>query len=64
MNKFSDWPFWLQMLVIVPHGALAFVMIWFWRPETRRGWMWFAALGVYLVTAVLVMHLAFKSEGN
>jgi len=52
------------MLVIVPHGALAFVMIWFWRPETRRGWMWFAALGVYLVTAVLVMHLVFKSEGN
>ena len=64
MTKFSDWPVWLQIFVAVPHGALAFVMIWFWRPKTRRGWFWFVVAGVYLIIAVLVMHVVFKSEGG
>ena len=28
MTKYSDWPHWLQMLVLVPHGLLASVMCW------------------------------------
>jgi hypothetical protein len=36
MTKYSDWPHWLQMLVLVPHGLLASVMCWIWWPKSEK----------------------------
>jgi hypothetical protein len=33
MTKFDDWPFWLQLLVGVPHALLGGILVWVWTPK-------------------------------
>jgi len=55
--KVSDWPTWLQWLVIVPHGLLGFLMFWLWWPkEGSRGRRWYAIIAAYLLVFYLVMR--------
>jgi hypothetical protein len=59
MPKYSDWPEWLQVLVIVPHGVLLFVATWLWWPKSNEGWRWFIYVLGYLMVFYLVMRYAF-----
>jgi len=59
MTKFPDWPLWLQILVLVPHGVLGWVMFWLWWPKDNKGWKRFGILAAYLVLFYLVMHFVF-----
>ena len=59
MTKYSDWPHWLQMLVLVPHGLLASVMCWIWWPKSEKEWTRFGLLCEYLILFFSIMHFAF-----
>jgi len=54
MTKVANWPFWLQMLVLLPHGVLLLVLVWFWWPKSGRDLLrWFACF-VYLLVFYFV----------
>jgi len=47
MTQFSEWPSWLQALVVAPHALLGFVAVWLWWPkseESRRRFGYVEAL--------------------
>jgi hypothetical protein len=54
MTKLEDWPLWLQIVVMVPHAALATTLLWFWWPKSEREWMRFLACLVYLAVFYFV----------
>lgn len=54
MTKFDDWPFWLQVLVGVPHALLAGVLAFVWRPLRGKGFYWAVGLFVYVCLFYLV----------
>jgi hypothetical protein len=55
VTNFSDWPEWLKVLVLVPHGLLASVACWLWWPKSEKGWRRFGLVVAYL-TGVLCGH--------
>jgi hypothetical protein len=60
MTRFSDWPGWVQILVLVPHGLLGFVATWLWWPKSDKGWRKFGFAAAYLFAFYLVMHYVFQ----
>ena len=58
--NFSDWPEWLKVLVLVPHGILASVACWLWWPKSEKGWRKFGF--VYLIIFFLVMRFVFQMK--
>jgi hypothetical protein len=36
MTRYSDWPGWLRVMVLAPHGVLASVMCWVWWPKSDK----------------------------
>jgi len=61
MPQFADWPYWLQLLVVVPHGILAAVAAWLWWPKTPETWRKFGIVAAYLLVFLLVMRYVFKA---
>ena len=59
MTKYSDWPSWLQILVVGPHCALLAFANWVWWPKSGKGWLRFGFVLAYLVVFFLVMHYVF-----
>jgi len=49
MLKVQNWPFWLQLLVILPHAALLSEMVLVWSPKSLRGWLTQGACVIYLI---------------
>jgi len=60
MTPFSQWPVWLQYVVLVPHGLLASFSFWLWWPKSDKGWNKFGLVAAYLILFYLVMHFAFR----
>jgi len=61
MTKFSDWPGWLQTLVVLPHAILGFVATLLWWPKSKEGWRKFGFVAAYLLVFYLVMRFVFKA---
>jgi hypothetical protein len=59
MTKFSDWPQWLQVLVVAPTAVLLTVMLCWW-PKDAKGWKRFWIMAAYLLLFYLVMHFVFR----
>jgi len=57
--KYADWPTWLKVVVVGPHGALFWFIAVPWFPKTKKQWIWTGIALGYLVIFFLVMHLAF-----
>jgi hypothetical protein len=62
MPRYSDWPVWLQMLVMFPHGVLVFVLAYLWFPRSDEGRRLGLFLLLYLVAFCLVMHYVFHCQ--
>jgi len=60
--KFSQWPGWVQTLVIAPHAILGFIMTWLWWPKTARDRRRFGILAAYLLAFLLVMLFVFDAK--
>jgi hypothetical protein len=56
---YNDWPKWLQALVMVPHCALAGILMYKWWPKTKADWRKFEITLAYLIVFFLVMHYVF-----
>jgi hypothetical protein len=54
MSKITNWPTWLQVLVLVP-VAIAALLFRFWRPKTGKAWYVFLGLGVFWLAAIYLM---------
>ena len=61
MPKFSAWPHWLQVAVVLPHALLGFVATLLWWPSSSRGWRNFAIVAAYLIVFYLVMRYVFAA---
>jgi CHASE2 domain-containing sensor protein len=61
VTKFSDWPSWLQFLVVFPNALLGFIMTWVWWPKSGKSFVRFGILAAYLLAFYLVMHFVFKA---
>ena len=59
MTRYSDWPLWLQVLVVGPHGVLLSALVWLWWPKSDKGWRRFWFVSAYLVAFYLFMHFVF-----
>jgi hypothetical protein len=62
MTKYGDWPHWLQMLVVVPHGILGFMATILWWPKSKEGWRKFGFVATYLLLFYLVMRYVFDAR--
>ena len=60
--NFSNWPEWLKVLVLVPHGILASVACWLWWPKSEKGWRSFGFVVAYLLVFYLVMRYVFQMK--
>jgi len=62
MTKFSEWPGWLQVLVVFPHSLLGFIATVFWWPRSKldRRRFWFVA--AYLFVVYLVLRFIFDAR--
>jgi hypothetical protein len=61
MTRFSDWPGWLQVLVVAPHAILGFVAFWLWWPKSEEGRRKLGYVAAYLLAFYLVMHFVFHA---
>jgi CHASE2 domain-containing sensor protein len=59
LRKVSEWPMWLQWLILVPNGLLASVMCWVWWPKSDREWRRFGILAAYLIAFYSTLYLVF-----
>jgi hypothetical protein len=59
---FAQWPNWLQVVVLVPHGLFGFIATWFWWPRSEKGWKRFGIVAAYLFVFFLVMRFAFNAR--
>ena len=59
MTRYSDWPKWLQLLVVAPHCVLLFVAVWLWWPKSDEDRRRFGFVFAYLLVFFLVMHFVF-----
>jgi hypothetical protein len=59
MPQYSNWPLWLQVLVVAPHGLLLSAALWLWWPKSdeARKKFWFVV--AYLLLFLAVMHFVF-----
>ncbi len=57
MPKYSEWPQWLQLLVMVPHGILLCVLAWLWWPRSDEGRRTAVFAFLYLAAVLPVLHL-------
>jgi hypothetical protein len=62
ITPFSEWPNWLQVLVVVPNGLLGFFATWFWWPKSKKGWNRFSLVAAYLLVFYLVMRFVFHAR--
>ena len=60
MTPFSEWPHWLQFIVVFPNVLLGFVATWLWWPKTGKSWRKFGFVALYLLCFYLVMHFVFR----
>ena len=61
MPKFSDWPVWLQMLVVVPHAIIGMIATLLWWPKSTKEWRRFGIVAAYLLMFYLIMRYVFKA---
>jgi len=61
MTRFSEWPAWLQAVVVVPHALLGFCAVWLWWPKSDKDWRKFGFVARYLLIFYLVMHFVFQA---
>jgi hypothetical protein len=59
MPRYSDWPLWLQVLVVAPHGLLLNAALWLWWPKSDKDRKKFGIVVAYLLFFVAVMHFVF-----
>jgi hypothetical protein len=59
VTQFSEWPQWLQILVLLPHSLLGSFMLWLWWPKADKEWRKFGFVLLYLIIFFLVMHYVF-----
>ena len=62
VTNFSNWPEWLKVLVLVPHGILASVACWLWWPKSEKGWRRFGFAVAYLLLFYVVMRYVFQMK--
>ena len=62
VTNFSNWPEWLKVLVLVPHGILASVACWLWWPKSEKGWRRFGFVVAYLLVFLVVMRYVFQMK--
>lgn len=58
-GQYSNWPLWLQVLVIAPHGILLSASLRLWRPKTDKDRRKFGFVAAYLASFHLFMHFVF-----
>jgi hypothetical protein len=58
---YSQWPGWVQAVVVIPHVLLAMVATLLWWPKTKRNWRRFGFVALYLLVFYVVMHYVFKA---
>ena len=61
MIKFSEWPRWVQFVVVFPHVLIGFLMFWVWWPKSDGERRRFGILAAYLVIFYLMMRFVFKA---
>ena len=59
ITPYSEWPRWLQILVLAPNGLLLGIACWIWWPKTDREWRKFGFVMLYLIAFYLVMVFVF-----
>ena len=57
--RYSDWPLWLQVLVVAPHGLLLSAMLWLWWPKSDKDRKRFWLVFLYLLCFFAAMHFVF-----
>lgn len=62
VTNFSNWPEWLKVLVLVPHGILASVACWLWWPKSEKEWRKFGFVVAYLIVFLVVMRFFFQMK--
>ena len=60
ITPYSEWPTWLQIVVLGPNGLLLAFTTWIWWPKSNREWRRFALVMAYLIVFYLIMHFVFK----
>ena len=60
ITPYSEWPTWLQALVLTPHALLLGFATWIWWPKSNREWRKFALVMAYLIVFYLIMHFVFE----
>ena len=63
VTNFANWPEWLKVLVLVPHGILAYVTCWVWWPKSEKGWRKLGFVAAYLVVFYFGHALRLSDEG-
>jgi hypothetical protein len=53
MTKFENWPLWLKLVFGIPHVIIYFIAM-IWWPQSRKQWLWLAALVIYWFAFYLV----------
>jgi hypothetical protein len=56
---YSEWPRWLQFLIVAPNGLLAAITCWMWWPKSDREWRRFGLVMAYLIVFFSVMIFVF-----
>ncbi len=59
MPRYSDWPLWLQVLVVAPHRLLLSAALWLWWSKSDGDRKKFGIVVPYLLFFVAVMHFVF-----
>ena len=49
MPRYSDWPLWLQVLVVPPYGLLLSAALWLWWPKSDKDRKTFGIVIAYLL---------------
>jgi hypothetical protein len=60
ITPYSDWPGWLQFVVMAPNVVLVAITCWVWWPRSDREWNKFGLVMAYLVVFYLVMKFVFR----
>ena len=59
ITPYSEWPRWIQILVVAPNGLLGGFACWLWWPSGDREWRKLGFVCVYLVVFLFVMIYVF-----
>lgn len=58
---YSQWPRWVQAVVVIPHVLLAMAATLLWWPKTEKNSRRFRIVALYLLGFYIVMHFLFKA---